>query len=298
MTLLREIYGVGDIHVLADNDMNWVENSEDIQAFGVEVELENIRFQHDEDDNDDADDHVRNINGWSISNDGSLRNNGAEFVSSPFTLDAMNALFGNLDDFLDKLRKHNEPDPSSRCGVHVHVDCSFKTKKDLFNILVAYMILEPALFRVSGNRVNSNFCVPLNKINGAYSSILRARRLDYVEAAQNLRAVFKKYSALNCSTLNSLGTIEFRMHKATAKIKEDLADWVLCISNLFNIANRYGNKQKGIVKTLSELNNNSEYFAILSELFSGTKFSDVADDEILQREIRSNVTILKLSAIQ
>ncbi|MFW3388497.1 UNVERIFIED_CONTAM: hypothetical protein RF648_21140, partial [Kocuria sp. CPCC 205274] len=74
---------------------------------GVEIELENLAIEH------------PSFRYWTAKNDGSLRNNGMEFVCShPWGgVDLYNAAV-EIDGFLFG----NNPDDTWRCSTHVHVD--------------------------------------------------------------------------------------------------------------------------------------------------------------------------------
>jgi len=111
---------------------------------GVEIELEKVNLKYD------------NIpSTFTRIEDGSLKVDGAEFITIPIKFcyleTELNRLFSCL----------STPDPSSRCSVHVHLNSRDLTSEELQKFLLLYCIFEKSLFRFSGNRWDSIFCVPL-----------------------------------------------------------------------------------------------------------------------------------------
>lgn len=177
------------------------------QQVGVEVELENIR------------DWNMRSDYWVLKEDGSLRNNGCEFVFRGPTggKDLYNALC-ELDDFLS----NGDPDGNWRCSTHMHLDVRDMDVKQLKTLILAYLVAEKALFRLSAmHRYTNNFCAAigfaqdqLQILSGAWGST------DIGQFWQNLGG-WNKYSALNLIPMHNFGSVEFRMSDAKWK-KNDL----------------------------------------------------------------------------
>ena len=174
---------------------------------GVEVELENVT------------DWDMNSDYWVIKEDGSLRNNGREFVFRGPTggKDLYNALW-ELDTFLTE----RDPDGNWRCSTHVHLDVRDMDLRQLKLLVLGYILAEKALFRLSAmHRYTNNFCAAigfaqdqLQILSNAWSSN------DIGEFWQKING-WNKYSALNLLPMHNFGSVEFRMSDAKWK-KNDL----------------------------------------------------------------------------
>lgn len=95
---------------------------------------------------------------WQIAHDGSLRNQGVEFVSIPLAMHQVRPALVYIDGVL----KEWNPTANERCGVHVHLNMSDKTFNHLFTFTTLYALLEPALFKqYAPDRIDNHFCVPM-----------------------------------------------------------------------------------------------------------------------------------------
>lgn len=173
---------------------------------------------------------------WHRDNDGSLRNNGQEFISKLGTTFETASLFTQLlEAFISIVEKHATA--NARTGLHVHVDMRDLKLIDLQRLLLVYLVFEKALFDYSGKRQGSVFCVPL------YETAFPFERLRSVTTSAELRDVLakasKKYMGLNLLPLISQGTIEFRMHRGTYKSKE-INNWLQIISDLVDSVTKRG----------------------------------------------------------
>ena len=128
--------------------------------FGIEVEIEQVPSL------DLV--GVKTINDnryhiWNNVEDGSLRNNGREFVSIPM-------LGSDAEYCLNLLKTHLEKNPrtmgyefTSRTSVHVHVNAQDMTPAQVRTLLLAYIVVEPLLYKFcSGRRHKNIFCVPVS----------------------------------------------------------------------------------------------------------------------------------------
>lgn len=167
---------------------------------GVEIELENLPS-------------VRNrFSYWEAKGDGSLRNNGAEFVcSSPWGgRDLYNAAI-EIDTFLF----NNSPDESWRCSTHVHIDSRDMTVQQVKFMILTYAMYERVLFRLSGwHRYKNNFCSSLGFAQDQIRTISSAWQYDNGDFFQTLVNNWDKYSAINFLPMSSFGSIEFRISEA------------------------------------------------------------------------------------
>lgn len=165
---------------------------------GIEVELEGILA-------DRFDSRY-----WNMKGDGSLRNNGQEFVCKGPTggVDLFNAVV-EIDSFLfDK-----KPDGNWRCSTHVHLDVRDMTASQLKNLIIIYITMEKLIFRLSGfHRYKNNFCCSIGFAQRQLQTLISNwNREDTYDFTNRLINNWDKYSALNLVPISSFGTVEFRM---------------------------------------------------------------------------------------
>ena len=167
---------------------------------GVEIELENLP---------EAEDEFRS-NYWEVKGDGSLRNNGREFVFRGPTggLDLFNAVV-ELDTYLSGRR----PDDSWRCSTHVHADVRGFNVRQLKLLILAFVVYEKVLFRLSGmHRYTNNFCCAVGFAQQQLTVLTRAWRHNTLEQFTNaVLGRWDKYSALNLLPITHFGSVEFRL---------------------------------------------------------------------------------------
>lgn len=167
---------------------------------GIEVELENIRASFPASRN------------WRVEGDGSLRNNGAEFIFR-------NPLGGrDLFHAIVELDSHlfqNQPDASWRCSTHVHLDVRDMTAHQLKSLFIAYIVYERVLFRCSGwHRLKNNFCPALCFAQQMLEVLANNWYKRDDRFMNGIRNNWDKYSAMNVLPLSNYGSVEFRMSEA------------------------------------------------------------------------------------
>jgi len=174
---------------------------------GIEVEAENIA-------------HSTRNEWWTRVNDGSLRNNGAEFITN------VGLKLIQLPDAIAAFKRgvinHNpQVDFTPRTSVHVHVDVQNLTFLQLQTLVAVYLLLEEGLFSmVNPSRKHNLFCLPLRESG-------MSTEYKVYEQLQS----WSKYSALNLKTTTTYGTVEFRhMHGEFTPIY--LAVWVMILTRL------------------------------------------------------------------
>lgn len=216
--------------------------------YGVELEIEGL-------DQDEALRTRRCVGGMEYHRDGSLRNNGGEFVTYPMTLNYLDYV---LDQFFQKNR-FGPQHYSERCSVHVHANCLDMQLEEVRLLLCIYQILEKVLFSYIGQERETNiFCVPWGE-----SYLPHAGLKDDSNLIGKIKT-WKKYTSLNLAPLASLGTIEFR-HMAGTNDKEMIIQWCDIIGSLFKYAREH--KFEQIKATLLELNTTSAYRAFMEAVF-------------------------------
>ena len=178
---------------------------------GVEVELENtvpISFEK---------------GYWNTTRDGSLRNNGYEYVSLPFSVDCIDKVMKELKDNLPSSAEAN-----GRCGLHVHVNVLDLTITQLQAFLKNVYDLENNLFHASGDRINNYHCAPWH---GSSSEVMLLKFIKDKITLKTLLKHCKKYSGINILPIAQHGTVEFRMHKGT-KDTVEISEWVKHLANI------------------------------------------------------------------
>lgn len=162
-----------------------------------------------------------------VTDDGSLRNNGREFLLPPATLEDSVELFKFTHQclFFDE---DSEPF-SERTSVHVHVNCMFSSSQQIKNLLFLYAIFEPLAFAFAGQeRADNIHCVPLN------NTVMPS---NYSLSLESLVDRWHKYTAFNLLPLRELGTVEFR-HLGGTNDPVRYAAWLKFIKTLWVAAHK------------------------------------------------------------
>lgn len=210
---------------------------------GIEVEVENYRVRHQQADASKL---------WSTHQDGSLRNNGVEFVSLPVDgvniLKAVNALWDNMPDYSF----------SQRTSVHVHVNIRKLSYEQLAGLLAIYCVVEPLLFDFVGRgRQRNIFCIPVTETGYPDKWLM-----DISKGKGSVFGQWEKYSAVNLSRFAELGTIEFRQMHGT-RDKEKILTWLEILSCLYQYAVAHPFEE--VINKLTAANHYSE---VTDEIFS------------------------------
>lgn len=187
--------------------------SETDLQFGVEVEVENC-----------TDPILGSDRGmWHVTDDGSLRNGGIEFVSQPWSWDLLKTQLPVLYRVIDKYNLES----SVRTGIHVHVNCLDLELANVGGILATYCLLEPVLFRLCGeDREECIYCVPWYRADDEVDIAAEVISGNYSVARNSC-----KYSSLYMAPLCGFGTLEFR-HAPTYKTEAELRLWLTIVRQL------------------------------------------------------------------
>lgn len=222
----------------------------DEQLFGIEVEVEGFREE------------PRRAEGWKwqIIDDGSLRNNGAEFLSNqPWDMATCVEQVNMLYDAI----AHRGYVSNVRTGIHVHANCLDYTIEQVGGILATYCILEPLLFAVCGEeREEGIYCVPWYR---APDQVDIAR--SFLAGAWQGVGGTCKYSALYLEPLRRFGTIEFRQ-APTFESRSDMIRWIELVDRLIT----FGKEQTA--ESVVELYNEIGAEALIRRVF-GTYADEV-----------------------
>lgn len=183
------------------------------QMYGIEVEMENCGRSAAE----SLPSELR------VVPDGSLRNNGMEFLTPPIALDGAVRLMRDLYEVAARRKWRG----SVRTGIHVHADMSYRTLDELWTIVATYLCLEPVLFSYAGEgRSQCTYCVPIYAAEGDMKdAVLRIRaRPTSLNLNRSIRETCK-YAALYLEPLRRFNTIEFRAAKTFDTVGE-LETWL------------------------------------------------------------------------
>jgi hypothetical protein len=222
---------------------------------GVEFEYENVRWS------DDGVTAPLAERYFDFHTDNSLRNHGQEFVSKVgYTGEDVLKLTDVLTrQILPKL--HRQVECSKRTSFHVHWSIDHLTEEQIKQIVLAYLVTEKIFFKLSGDRADNIFCVPLINAPTNWQKWFTTSS-PFITAT--IRGVYvsldwAKYAALNLLPIYKLGTIEFRHHEGTANGRA-MYDWILTINNLINWALSFKSYNE-LLKTLREMHTTEHYFS-------------------------------------
>lgn len=193
---------------------------------GIEIEVEGTRLPTQD-----------NLTMWRVERDGSLRGNSSEYVlKGPMTIGRARAALNELD-YVYNIKRTDVYD-SVRAGVHVHINVQGLTIKQLFNYVVAYILLEETLVSWCGpSRKGNLFC--LRTIDADYI-------VPFIKAAlQNKRFnMFNddeiRYCSINLKALTNYGSLEFRAMHGTRDLSRVLC-WTETLLNIREVSKEYAN---------------------------------------------------------
>lgn len=171
---------------------------------------------------------------WSLTDDGSLRNNGIEYVSKPlFGKDIIKAL-----DNLTEILPGSGYTISERCGFHVHIDVSEMTTSQLLSFCCGYALIESAIYNYVGNDRRENiYCLPLSATGNIIPFL---NSIKYGRNNTEIRTSIEqtcKYSGFNILPVLYQGSVEFRHHRGTIS-KEAIIRWINIIMRIREAAFR------------------------------------------------------------
>lgn len=167
---------------------------------------------------------------WTVHNDGSLRQNGVEYVFA-------NPLWGgDIDAALQLFEDSTKGTAFVDTGygsTHVHYNVGNLYTTEVMSIVVGWSILEDAFLTVckpsrDGNNFAQRFNVLNNLVTTLSSSYGANKRIDRLFA--NVSQDYWKYANLNLATIRTFGTLEFRPYHSTWDTKEIRA-WIDRIIN-------------------------------------------------------------------
>lgn len=233
---------------------------------GLEIETEALR----------AYDYVPAIGDyWSIELDGSLRQNGQEFIfRRPFTPGSKE--YKKALELFDAQAKVSKFIDSVYTSVHVHLNMNDKTVTHLANFITLYLIFEEPLTEYCGDTRNGNlFCLKTSNAEASYRNIQELfRAIDqgtgqyFISRLDHNRF---KYSGLNIVPLRHLGSVEVRTHPGCNDVA--LIDrWIQILHMLYKKATTFDNPV-AIINRLYGYRSKTAFFELIFEEYS--KFFDL-----------------------
>lgn len=197
---------------------------------GVEFEFEGVRAQA-------IAEAAAFIGLWALKDDGSLRNQGKEFVFKEplFGVDATTA----ITQLVELAIKHKFA-CNVRTGLHIHVDCRDMSTDSLRAMCLAYAIAEPFIYKwIGDNREESNFCVPWYYSEEAITAAARIIKALTSEESTDVRggnsnvaaAGYQRYAGFNMNSLERFGSVEFRHMQTCINLKR-IMQWVNMVLHL------------------------------------------------------------------
>lgn len=238
---------------------------------GVEIELEQVKYRGD----------LTNST-WKSVEDGSLKENGREFVSTPIPVKYMEVELRRL--FNSILSCHI----SVRCSTHIHLNVRDFTLQELEKFMMLYLIFERSLYRFSGDRWNNNFCVPVQ----AFPHYL-IKFFTHIKEGGILEE-WRKYYGLNISPIfggesSRIGTIEFRQMEGMSTV-EHIMDWINLIVSLKIAAKSI--QYDDLIEHVNTMNTTSAYTWLATQVF---KFSSdlIIKQPTFKEDVEGCITKLK-----
>lgn len=260
-----------DAHLALTADPNMPEPN---RFVGIEVEVERVA----------PDRGLVNPDLVMVTEDGSLRNNGLEYVTHPTPANKAMAV---LEHLYAGLRPTADFTP--RTSIHVHVNARDLTVGQLRSIIQVYLACERMLYRwVGGKRAKSIFCVPLLDTN------LVGGLLPNFEASNPMAGFnWLKYSGLNLLPLRDKGTIEFRHLYGTRDLKT-IQTWLYTILSIFKYARE--NHPNMVQERVFSLNSTSLYHSFIQEVFGYDLAEYLKDPKHYIKDIEEGISYLKMNS--
>ncbi len=216
--------------------------------YGIELEIENLPTEVDRSD--------LCVAGMVYHEDGSLRNNGGEYVTKPMKLRELQYV---LHQFFMK-NKFNEDNYSERCSVHIHANVGDMEWEQVKTLLLVYQVFERSLFSFVGDERDKNiFCVPLYDTN-LTKSLIERQGLEVVGKWKT----WEKYTALNLLPIFTQTTVEFRHMGGTCDLSRIML-WCNLIGCLFSFAKQESFEEAS--KYFLSLNTTSGYKEAVFRVF-------------------------------
>lgn len=197
-TTLGDYFGKNPLPAIKSNNTIVDDN-----LVGLELEVENYT-------NDGA---FRGMNYWNVETDGSLRNNGREFVlRGAMGGDSLNKA---LNELWGRIHEHGGSfHINGRTSLHVHLDLRSFTYEQIKMFFALYIIAERSLFRLAGSGRDKNIYCPATyeAYDPNVGQLLRASNMSHIDSVSQR---WEKYTGINMTRCRDLNTVEIRIHNGT-----------------------------------------------------------------------------------
>lgn len=226
---------------------------------GIEIEVENVlQYAH-------------STPYWTMKEDGSLRNNGKEFITPPIRAHRVEqAVTTLLNSDLNM-----SVDFSERTSIHIHMNVRTLTPSQLYSLIMIYIMYEKAIFNFIGHSRDQNiFCNPLHTTTEA--NLFTNLETDLYNCSRR----WNKYTALNLNPITMMGTIEFRHMHGTKDIHK-IMSWINMLLSMKKYVLKTDNDY--IAQRILRMNTSSEYQGFCNEVFGSlannlTNYKDFVKD--------------------
>lgn len=197
---------------------------DDNTRFGVEIELEGINK------------NTGHIAGWVQTHDGSLRDNGREFVfNSPKNLTQSKANLKRLQSVFKEINL--KPKATNLTSTHIHIDVRDLNVKQFLNMVAIIMMVEDDLAEASGeDRKNNYFALTTSE------SVHRLQDLIDVKDDNQFKKFVERciirdirYSGINFSSVGQHGSLEIRYLGGQAN-PENVIPWLEFYTRVKNLS--------------------------------------------------------------
>lgn len=186
---------------------------------GLEFELENMPYDEVLDSTNSTFNKY-----WSVTNDGSLRNNGLEFVLRRPRMGAgISTALTSLEALFKRVQ--NKPECTQYTSTHVHLDVSQMTMYDYMKFLFVYRYFDEALTMSCGkHRYGNLYCLTFEQANAGF---LKLKDVISTEgfSFRDYNMENHKYGSCNLAATNHYGSLEFRALGGCTS-KNEAADWI------------------------------------------------------------------------
>lgn len=228
---------------------------------------------------------------WKNTEDGSLRNDGREFVSTPLKGKGIPYALNVLSKHLHTNQNCIGHEFTDRTSVHIHINVQDMTPKELMSFIYTYIMVEPLMYHYAGReRGEGIFCVPITQ--SSLGRLLK-KYIEYINTGDDKRASlvsdeWMKYTGFNLAPVMRYGTVEFR-HMAGTIDETRLMNWINLIMSIKQFA--MCNNHKELKSRIFEMNTNSEYRYFIQDVFGS--LSKLVEQEDFQTDLEKCVVFLK-----
>jgi len=240
-----ELFGLRPVKPYRRKDVQPIPNPSPQLLYGLELEIERCR-------GDMA------VAGMSETTDGSLRNNGLEFITQPMTYSNVAAV---LQEFFTKNSFLGPESYSENTSVHVHTNVQDMTMPQLTALIVLYQVFEKVLFNWVGDERDKNiYCIPWTETQLNHRTVSRLLKDETY-----ILGDWVKYTALNLQPIVTQGSIEWR-HMGGCGDPARILLWCRLIGHMYSFAKAL--EYQKVLDIVSQLNTNSQYRAALLQVFN------------------------------